>query len=149
MSRVYRRLVCLTAGALALAVCTAPVGVAVKAHAATVNLAGSQVVPGPGDPDGAGGFFYTLWRQTGAFCFDVDSTGITTPLTAVHLHRGPVRGDGELVAELHGPSADIDVSGCLDFGRTLATEIAKSPDSYYVDVHNEEFPGGALRAQLR
>ena len=39
-------------------------------------------------------------------------------------------------------------SGCVDVGRALAKEILKNPADYYVNVHNAEFPGGALRGQL-
>ena len=30
----------------------------------------------------------------------------------------------------------------------LAQEILSSPEDYYVNVHNAEYPGGALRGQL-
>lgn len=114
----------------------------------TVPLEGSQVVPGPGDPDGAGGVFIFMDRQTGRFCFFADTANISTPLTAVHLHRGMSGQSGEMVATLHGPSTDPDVSGCFDFDRDLVRDISKNKGNYYIDMHNEEFPEGALRAQF-
>jgi hypothetical protein len=32
--------------------------------------------------------------------------------------------------------------------REEARDIVKNPENYYVNVHNAEFPGGALRGQL-
>jgi hypothetical protein len=39
-------------------------------------------------------------------------------------------------------------SGCAAVSRELALEIIRDPADYYVNVHNAEFPGGALRGQL-
>ncbi len=38
--------------------------------------------------------------------------------------------------------------GCVKVDRALALEILKRPADYYVNVHNAEFPGGAVRGQL-
>jgi hypothetical protein len=32
--------------------------------------------------------------------------------------------------------------------RQLARDIVRNPSDYYVNVHNADFPGGALRGQL-
>ena len=37
---------------------------------------------------------------------------------------------------------------CVDTTRALAMEIIKNPQEFYVNIHNAEFPGGALRGQL-
>ncbi|WP_345483293.1 CHRD domain-containing protein, partial [Actinopolymorpha pittospori] len=134
--------------AVAATVLSAPSSLAGTAEQFTVPFSGDQVVPGPGDPDGAGGVFVALGTKTGTFCFFIDTANISTPLTAVHLHRG-VRGQvGEVVVDLYGPSTDPDVSGCLDLGREQARDIRQDRGNYYIDMHSEEFPDGALRAQL-
>lgn len=144
-----RRLIITLLGlALAMTVYPAPASLAGTVDQFTVPFSGDQVVPNPGDSDGTGGVFVSLGRHSGVLCFFADTANISTPLTAVHLHRGVAGQVGESVVQLYGPSTDPDVSGCPDLGSALVRDISKHRDNYYVDIHNEEFPDGALRAQL-
>lgn len=142
------RFIVVAAFAVAATMFPSTVALADKGEQFTVPFSGDQVVPGPGDPDGAGGVFIAMGKRTGTFCFFADTANISTPLTAVHLHRG-VRGEvGEEVVQLHGPSADPDVSGCHRLDRKQVKDISKYRENYYIDIHNEEYPDGALRGQL-
>lgn len=147
-----RRLTALLGLALAMVVSLAPAGVAGTGEQFTVSLSGDQVVPGPGDPDGGGGVLVTVGKTSGkegTFCFFADTSNVSTPLTAVHLHRGPRGEEGELVLVLHGRSeTDPDVSNCLTIDRDLEKDIRKNKENYYIDIHNEEFPDGAVRGQF-
>jgi hypothetical protein len=143
-----RRIITLLALVFAMVVSLAPASFAGTADQFTVPLSGDQVVPGPGDPDGAGGVFVTLGSKTGTICFFADTANISTPLTAVHLHRGLRGAVGQVIVDLYGPSNDPDVSGCLNVGSALVRDISKHRNNYYIDMHNEEFPDGALRGQF-
>lgn len=121
------------------------------APSATLHIAflsAGEVVPGPGDADGGGDIRVSIGWQSGQFCWFLNTTKVAAPLTAVHLHRGSGGATGEIVRELHGPVSDPDPSNCNDLGRDLAKDIVKNLSSYYIDVHNEGFPNGALRGQL-
>ena len=48
-----------------------------------------------------------------------------------------------LIAPTDGTS-----EGCLPVDRSFAKQLLQSPQDYYVNVHNAEFPGGAVRGQL-
>jgi hypothetical protein len=69
------------------------------------------------------------------------------PATAAHIHLG-LRGEaGPVVAPLEPPT-DGSSSACTQIPRALSLELREHPRRYYVNVHNEEFPDGAIRGQL-
>ena len=142
------RVLAVVAAAAVSTVFVAPPSLAGTVHQFTVPFSGDQVVPGPGDSDGPGGVFVSLGTKTGTLCFFADTANVSTPLIVVHLHRGPRGQQGEVVVDLHGPSTDPDVSGCLTLERELVKDISRNRENYYMDMHNEQFPSGALRAQL-
>jgi hypothetical protein len=111
-------------------------------------LAGSNEVPGPGDPNGSGNVSLTLNRGTGEVCWNITVEDITLPATAAHIHVGPVGVAGPVVVTLGPPGADGTSSGCTTADRELVKNIAKDPSAYYVNVHNVDFPAGAVRGQL-
>lgn len=84
-----------------------------------------------------------------------------------HIHRGPRGENGPVVVHLAWPqdgrAADciaedrVLPNGNLAFPRdpitgqpfTTAQEILEHPESFYINVHNAEYPAGAIRGQLR
>jgi hypothetical protein len=46
------------------------------------------------------------------------------------------------------PAGVDSVSGCVETNNDLAREIKRNPASFYVNLHNAEFPAGAIRGQL-
>jgi len=66
---------------------------------------------------------------------------ITVEMTGAEEAPGPV------VVPLDAPT-DGSSSGCATVDRALAKDIRQNPEDYYVNVHNAEFPAGAIRGQL-
>ncbi|MGH2586768.1 MAG: CHRD domain-containing protein [Dehalococcoidia bacterium] len=112
----------------------------------TTALSGAAEVPGPGDPDGSGTASLRLNPGQGEVCFTLTVSGIA-PATAAHIHVAPAGVAGPIVVPLTPPTSGSS-SGCATADRTLIREIIRNPEAYYVNVHNADFPAGALRGQL-
>jgi CHRD domain len=111
-------------------------------------LEGENEVPITGDLDGTGTAALTLNRGTGEVCWHIAVEDITLPALAAHIHEAPVGVPGDVVVTLGAPDASGVSTGCTAADRSLVKDIAKNPSEYYVNVHNADFPGGALRGQL-
>ena len=112
----------------------------------TASLTGAQEVPGPGDTDGSGTAEITIVDATNNVCWDLNVRNIA-PATAAHLHRGLPGEAGPPVVTFEPPT-DGSNEGCVAVPGTLADEIEANPAAFYVNVHNAEFPNGAVRGQL-
>ncbi|WP_157156228.1 CHRD domain-containing protein [Diaminobutyricimonas sp. LJ205] len=109
------------------------------------RLTGAVEVPGPGDPNGRG-FAFVRWdTDDGTVCYNVFVRRIA-PATAAHIHIGDRNTAGPVVQGLEAPT-DGYSSGCVD-NAALAAALDANPDNYYVNVHNADFPAGAVRGQL-
>jgi len=108
----------------------------------------AQGVPNQGDPDGIGTATITLNYGQGTVCWEIHVSGITLPATASHIHEAPVTAPGPVVVPLSAPDASGNASGCTTVSRELIKDIIQNPDEYYVNVHNADYPSGALRGQL-
>lgn len=106
------------------------------------TLTGAAEVPVTGDPDGSGSASVTLNQGLGEVCWDITFAGIAAPVAA-HIHVGEAGVPGPVVVPLNTSS------GCVDgVDKDLIKDIRQNPSDYYVNVHNADFPGGALRGQL-
>ena len=110
------------------------------------TLTGAAEVPGPGDPDGSGTASIRLNPGQGEVCFELAVSGIA-PATAAHIHVGPAGVAGPVVVGLAPPTSGTS-SGCVSADPALIKAIIQNPEQYYVNVHNAEFPAGAVRGQL-
>ena len=113
----------------------------------TTTLTGEQEVPVLGDLDGTGFATVTVNPGQGLVCYELSVSGIETASLAAHIHEAPVDVAGPIVEHLLPPT-DGSSSDCVEVDRAEAKDILKNPADYYVNVHNAEFPGGALRGQL-
>ena len=112
----------------------------------TTTLTGAEEVPGPGDRDGTGFAAVTVNPGKGLVCYELSVSGIA-PATGAHIHEAPFGEAGPVIVGLKAPT-DGSSSDCVDVGRALAKDLLKNPADYYVNVHNKEYPAGALRGQL-
>ena len=110
------------------------------------ELLGANERPDPGDPDGSGSAWVTLNPGTGKVCYAYTVSNVAT-LSAAHIHRATADMAGPVVIPLP-PTSGTGGSGCVTAERALLIEIIRNPSGYYVNVHNAEFPPGALRGQL-
>jgi hypothetical protein len=109
---------------------------------------GTDGKKGAGDPDGFGSF--TAIAAGGKLCFGMTVRGIDNPVAA-HIHKGGPSVMGSIVIPLTQPSTGNPgaSSGCVDVSDAkLLAAVFAHPSRYYVNVHTQAFPGGALRGQL-
>lgn len=112
----------------------------------STTLSGAAEVPGPGDTDGAGQFKATANPGKLEICYELTVTGIAIA-SAAHIHEGAVGVAGDPVVSLEAP-ADGSSSACVSVEREIILAIIKNPAGYYVNVHNADFPDGAIRGQF-
>lgn len=112
----------------------------------TATLDGANEVPVLGDPDGMGTATILVNPGREQLCYSITVNGIA-PARAAHIHEAAAGTAGPVVFGLTAPTAGTS-QGCVAVSREFAKEFIKNPSDYYVNVHNAEFPGGAVRGQL-
>ncbi len=135
---------------LALALCLFLVGTAraqVSTYAAL--LTGANETPNPADPDGVGFAVITLDPGAGTISFTAYAQKIAAP-TASHIHRGAVGVTGPVVIPFNKPfNSGVSSDTLTGIAAGLMTDIIANPPGFYFNIHNADFPGGAIRGQLR
>jgi hypothetical protein len=115
-------------------------------------MSGAQEFPGPGDADGTGTAEIDVKTKPGKkkaeICFGIRWFSIAQP-TAAHIHGGAQGADGPIVVPLFESTTSVEFeTACVKTKARVAKPIAKSPGDFYVNLHNGEFPAGAIRGQL-
>ena len=149
-----------------------PIGGAFAGHTNTVleaSLDGRQEVAPTaknkamvGDPNGRGdAYVFGIDGDATTLCYVLTVDKIA-PATAAHIHRGAAGSNGPVVVNLARPT-DGNAADCLTEGETnpmppnapafpgnqvTVAQILANPGDFYVNVHNTEYPGGAIRGQL-
>jgi CHRD domain-containing protein len=102
---------------------------------------------GAGDRDGAGSFSAVIRGRQ--LCYGLAVRNIQDPVAA-HIHRGGPNTNGPIRVTLTPPeSGDPGASSdCTTVRRRLVRAIRMNPGRYYVNVHTDDFPNGAVRGQL-
>ncbi len=115
---------------------------------ATYNVAmtGAAEAPTPGDPAAKGTAKINVDDSTGYLCYELATDGLVKP-TMAHIHKAAKGAAGPPVVVLNTPLGGA-AKACAKVDPVLAKAILAKPSDYYVNVHNEAFPAGAIRAQL-
>jgi hypothetical protein len=129
---------------LGLVVVTPPAQADSKTY--TAALSASEETPAPGPAGGAGKTAITIDMATKTLCYDVSwSKEVGTP-SAGHIHKGPKGLNGPVVVMLDLPAKP---KGCMTVDAAILGQIAGDPAGHYVNVHTNDYPGGAVRGQLK
>lgn len=110
------------------------------------DLTGAAERPGPGDPNGSGWVELRLNQGQGTISYELHVENIA-PATAAHIHIAPSTAAGPVVVPL-APPTDGSSSGEVPVDPDIIKAMRKNPENYYVNVHNAEYPAGAVRGQL-
>lgn len=113
----------------------------------SAHMTGAAEKPKPGDPDGAGHATFRVNVGQSQVCYELSVEKIA-PATAAHIHKAGPDAAGPPVVPLTAPGADGKSSGCATADKDVVKDILQNPGAYYVNVHNAEFPPGAVRGQL-
>ena len=115
----------------------------------TATLAGVTEGDNPGDEDGSGTASIVIDPATGTACWTLNVENIS-PVTQSHIHIGAEGESGDIVVNLDIDGFEGDSEGCGEPMEDAAVlqEIVDNPAGYYVNVHTEDFPTGAIRGQL-
>lgn len=115
---------------------------AVFAQSYSAILTGPAEIPGPGDTDGAGFAVVTIDGTTLRYSVFVQNIG--TP-TLSHIHTGSAAVAGPVLVNFNVGTL---ANGTTTITPEIANQINANPGGFYVNVHNAEFPNGAIRGQL-
>jgi len=134
----------------------------------STHLDGSAEVPSDGemsqmvgDATGMGhAYVFGVDGDETTLCYVLEVSGIQmVPVgdgMAAHIHEGSMSENGPVVAALAGPE-DGDAGDCLTEGEEgkfptgeagIVQRILNNPGDFYINVHNPQFPAGAIRGQL-
>ena len=106
---------------------------------------------GVGDTDGSGTGSITVNVGQDRVCWEFTHSNIAVPNRG-HIHKAPAGSNGGIVVDFFNvdPTAAGPLTGCTTapLGKDLLKDIIQNPSAYYLNLHNADFPPGAIRGQL-
>jgi hypothetical protein len=112
----------------------------------TAQLSGASEVPGPGDDNGTGQADLRTIPKREKVCYDITVQDVEQ-VTMAHIHKGSATEAGPIFKTLKAPT-DGSSSGCVKMSRKQIMMINRNPSGFYVNVHSQSRPNGAVRGQL-
>jgi hypothetical protein len=101
---------------------------------------------GPGDPDGTGNARLRTFPAEQKICYSITVRNIR-PATAAHIHQDVTTVAGPIIRELAAPT-DGSSSRCVRMATEKTRQINRNQPGFYVTVHNNQFPSGAVWGQF-
>ena len=116
------------------------------------TLSGDTEVPGPGSEKGKGKSTVFVTPSKKKLCFTLEVKKLD-PLVAGHIHKGKEGVAGDVVVPLFEDEAGLDGNGSYEgcvkkLEKKLLKKIIAKPENFYVNIHTEDYPDGAIRGQL-
>lgn len=133
------------AATLALVASLAMAGLVAAAETTlTAQLSGDAET----DEDGTGTATVVLDPEAGTACWEMTVENVD-PITVSHIHEGAEGVDGGVVVDLDVDGFEGSSEGCNEAADPeILQSIIDNPAGFYVNVHTEELPAGAIRGQL-
>jgi hypothetical protein len=147
-----RRLFLVATLAIACLLVSATAALGVGGRTFVVSLSGGAT----GDPDGSGLAVLEVNPGTEQVCYTITVQDIGQPtepaggLGAAHIHDYATGGIFvDLETNWTATADGFMTTGCADAERSSLIALLRDPSAYYVNIHTVDFPGGAIRGDLR
>jgi hypothetical protein len=99
--------------------------------------------------DGTGEAEVEINSDENQICYDISLEGVEN-VRAAHIHSGEEGEAGPVLVNLEYPEGEDDgADKCVDgVSESDLEDISEEPANFYVNVHSEQYPDGAVRGQL-
>jgi hypothetical protein len=117
---------------------------------------GDVPVYAQGQPGATGTSLISVRERTNTIDFEVDFSEVRGPFgdaPGFHIHAGAIDENGGVEVTLAtGPelddAEDRTLEGSVDAGEFDVSDLLDDPESYYLNLHSDDYPPGAIRGQL-
>jgi hypothetical protein len=113
-------------------------------------LTGSQETP-PNNTPGFGNATVTFDSTRTNITVTITVANLGSPINNFHIHQGAAGVAGGVVVDLinlGGVFNNGTMTGTFPIAAATAQAMLQNPNLFYVNVHTNQFPGGAIRGQL-
>ncbi len=98
--------------------------------------------------EGSGSATVDINSDQNEICYEISLEGVEGA-NAAHIHSGDEGESGDVVVDLAYEGDDTGGEKCIDdVDESVLEDISEEPQGHYLNVHTEDLPDGAARAQL-